>query len=191
MRNLLLIVLIINLFSCIPDVKENYNENQLVKFNVIKEILKETWLIEAHKINNQNYSLFSPDSINEISLSILRKHNTNPRDFKNTLVYFSNKPLLLDSLLSSIKEDLEETYLSLPHEDENDIQELSNTEIITILKQCPFYIYKHNEKKISMNTELRDSLFIYFRRNPEKLGHSTLRSLSNKLNLLIKENTTR
>ncbi len=191
MNKLILLILSINLIGCINDIDKIYDSKNTIPFQTFKEILKETWLIDAHKSNNQNYSLFPADSLNEISLSILRKHNTSPEIFNNTITYYSQEPNLTDSLLNSIKKEFEDTYLKLPHEDDSDVQELNKNELIVILKQCPFYIYKSNKTKILMDTELRDSLFLYFRRNPEKLGHATLRSFSNKLNQLIKESKSK
>lgn len=190
MKNLIILFLLFNFFfSCISKIEKNYNYDNVLGFETTKEILKENWLIDAHKRNNQNYSLFPSDSLNEISLSILHKHKASQEDLSNTLSYFSRNPILLDSLLRTIKKELDENYLLLPHEDEN--KKLNNTEIINILKQCPFYDYEPNKTKIEMNKNLKDSIFIYFRNNPEKLGHATLRSLSDKLNELIKLNRSR
>ena len=191
MKKLILLLSCINFIGCINDIDNRFDKKNTIHFTTFKEILKETWLLDAHKTNNQNYSLFPADSINEISLSILKKHHTSPEKFYNTITYYSQEPELIDSLLKTIREELEETYLSLPHEDDSDIEELNKSELITILRQCPFYTYKPKETKILMNTDLRDSLFLYFRRNPEKLGHATLRTLSNKLNELIKESKSK
>ena len=191
MKKLLFFFLFPSICSCISNIDDKNNAENVLSFETSKEILKETWLIDAHKRNNQNYSLFPYDSINEITLSILKKHNASQEDLSNTLDFFSRHPKLLDSLLNAIKKDLEETYKMLPHEDETDIKTLNNSEIINILKQCPFYNYNPNDNKIIINKELRDSIFIYFRNNPEKLGHATLKSLSIKLNELIKPEITR
>jgi hypothetical protein len=191
MKNFILLFLSINLISCVSDINQKYNSENTIKFNTFKEILKETWLIDAHKTNNKNYSLFPYDSINEINLSILKKHNVSPEKFINTVTNYSQKPDLIDSLLYSIKVDLEKTYSSLPNEDDSETEELNNNDLKMILNQCPFYSRSLNGGKINMNSDLRDSLFIYFRRNPEKLGHASLRSFSKKLNELTKENKSR
>jgi hypothetical protein len=191
MKNFILLFLSINLISCVSDINQKYNSENTIKFDTFKEILKETWLIDAHKTNNKNYSLFPYDSINEINLSILKKHNVSPEKFINTVTNYSQKPDLIDSLLYSIKVDLEKTYSSLPNEDDSETEELNNNDLKMILNQCPFYSRSLNGGKINMNSDLRDSLFIYFRRNPEKLGHASLRSFSKKLNELTKENKSR
>ena len=180
-----------NFVSCVNDIEKNYDQQNIIAFDTFKEILKETWLLDAHKTNNQNYSLFPYDSLNEISLSILKKHNTSPLQFSSTIIHYSQNPNLADSLLNCIKIEFEKTYSSLPNKENSVKEELNNIELMVILKQCPFYIYRPNETTIHMNNELRDSLFIYFRRNPEKLGHASLRSFSNKLNKLIKENKSK
>ena len=84
-----------------------------------------------------------------IFFPILKKHNASQEDLSNTLDFFSRHPKLLDSLLNAIKKDLEETYKMLPHEDETDTKTLNNSEIINILKQCPFYDYNPNDNKKS------------------------------------------
>lgn len=191
MKNLILLFLSIHLISCVSDINQDYNTQNTLQFDTFKEILKETWLLDAHKTNNKNYSLFPHDSINEINLSILKRHNVSPEKFINTISHYSQQPNLIDSLLYSIKVDLEKTRSSLPNEDDLDTEELNNNDLKLILNQCPFYSQPLNGEKINMTSDLRDSLFIYFRRNPEKLGHASLRSFSKKLTELTKENKSR
>ena len=133
MKNFILLFLSINLISCVSDINQKYNSENTIKFDTFKEILKETWLIDAHKTNNKNYSLFPYDSINEINLSILKKHNVSPEKFINTVTNYSQKPDLIDSLLYSIKVDLEKTYSSLPNEDDSETEELNNNDLKMIL----------------------------------------------------------
>lgn len=119
---IILFGLIIN--SCVDEKTDNYINESSISNKEFQEIIKKIWLANAHIYNNKKFTLIPRDSLKNLTFQILKEKEINRSEFEKSIQYYSQNPILLDSIIKNLRDSLEKVFISIPHEDLEEKEEL-------------------------------------------------------------------
>ena len=125
MKKLIVIILfglIIN--SCVDEKTDNYINESSISNKEFQEIIKKIWLANAHIYNNKKFTLIPRDSLKNLTFQILKEKEIDRSEFEKSIQYYSQNPILLDSIIKNLRDSLEKVFISIPHEDLEEKEEL-------------------------------------------------------------------
>jgi len=168
--------------SCIHEnISDSLNKN-IIPSNEFQQIIKQSWLVNAHIANNKKSTLIPKDSINDVTIKILNDYSYNEEDLSRSIKFYAANPLLLDSLIKDIIDSLNTLHHANSKKDETIIQD---TLFKVLQNYPPLKDYKWNENYI-FTTDMKDSILLFFKTHPEKLENFTLENIIEKVNQLSK-----
>ena len=120
--------------NCVEEQTDEYVDKSTISDNDFRDIIKKIWLTNAHIYNNKKFTLIPKDSINNIIYQILKDKGVNRNEFEKSIKYYSQKPVLFDSLLKDLRDSLKKVYMDIPT---NEIEQQNNSKdsIKAILKE--------------------------------------------------------
>ena len=108
MKNYFIIILsIFILSSCVEENPDNKIEISPLEDDKFQKIIKKIWLMNAHLYNN---TLIHKDSLAEATYKLLKNNGIDRYDFEKSIQFYSQNPILLDSIIKDLKDSLEKTY---------------------------------------------------------------------------------
>ena len=119
---IILFGLIIN--SCVDEKTDNYINESSISNKEFQEIIKKIWLANAHIYNNKKFTLIPRDSLKNLTFQILKEKEIDRSEFEKSIQYYSQNPILLDSIIKNLRDSLEKVFISIPHEELEEKEEL-------------------------------------------------------------------
>ena len=110
--------------SCVDEKTDNYINESSISDKEFQEIIKKIWLANAHIYNNKKFTLIPRDSLKNLTFQILKEKEINRSEFEKSIQYYSQNPILLDSIIKNLRDSLEKVFISIPHEDLEEKEEL-------------------------------------------------------------------
>ena len=110
--------------SCVDEKTDNYINESSISDKEFQEIIKKIWLANAHIYNNKKFTLIPRDSLKNLTFQILKEKEIDRSEFEKSIQYFSQNPILLDSIIKNLRDSLEKVFISIPHEDLEEKEEL-------------------------------------------------------------------
>lgn len=108
MKNYFIIILsIFILSSCVEENPDNKIEISPLEDDKFQKIIKKIWLMNAHLYNN---TLMHKDSLAEATNKLLKDNGIEKYEFEKSIQFYSQNPILLDSIIKDLKDSLEKTY---------------------------------------------------------------------------------
>ena len=114
MKKLTIIILfglLIN--SCVDEKTDNYINESSISNKEFQEIIKKIWLANAHIYNNKKFTLIPRDSLKNLTFQILKEKEINRSEFEKSIQYYSQNPILLDSIIKNLRDSLEKVFISI------------------------------------------------------------------------------
>ena len=152
MKKLIVIILfglIIN--SCVDEKTDNYINESSISNKEFQEIIKKIWLANAHIYNNKKFTLIPRDSLKNLTFQILKEKEINRSEFEKSIQYYSQNPILLDSIIKNLRDSLEKVFISIPHEDLEEKEELIIQDSLKDLLKESSKFKNFNIKKANKN----------------------------------------
>ena len=108
MKNYFTIILsIFILSSCVEENPDNKIEVSPLEDDKFQKIIKKIWLMNAHLYNN---TLIHKDSLAEATNKLLKDNGIEKYEFEKSIQFYSQNPILLDSIIRDLKDSLEKAY---------------------------------------------------------------------------------
>ena len=152
MKKLIVIILfglIIN--SCVDEKTDNYINESSISNKEFQEIIKKIWLANAHIYNNKKFTLIPRDSLKNLTFQILKEKEIDRSEFEKSIQYYSQNPILLDSIIKNLRDSLEKVFISIPHEDLEEKEELIIQDSLKDLLKESSKFKNFNIKKANKN----------------------------------------
>lgn len=146
---IILFGLIIN--SCVDEKTDNYINESSISNKEFQEIIKKIWLANAHIYNNKKFTLIPRDSLKNLTFQILKEKEINRSEFEKSIQYYSQNPILLDSIIKNLRDSLEKVFISIPHEDLEEKEELIIQDSLKDLLKESSKFKNFNIKKANKN----------------------------------------
>lgn len=119
---IIVIGLLIN--SCVDEKTDDYITESSISNQEFQEIIKKIWLANAHIYNNKKFTLIPRDSLKNLTFQLLKEKEIDRSEFEKTIQYYSQNPILLDSIIKNLRDSLEKVFISIPHEEVEEREEL-------------------------------------------------------------------
>ena len=110
--------------SCVDEKTDNYINESSITNKEFQEIIKKIWLANAHIYNNKKFTLIPRDSLKNLTFQILKEKEIDRLEFEKSIQYYSQNPILLDSIIKNLRDSLEKVFISIPHEELEEKEEL-------------------------------------------------------------------
>ena len=81
-------------------------------------------MANAHIYNNKKFTLIPRDSLKNLTFQILKEKEIDRSEFEKSIQYYSQNPILLDSIIKNLRDSLEKVFISIPHEELEEKEEL-------------------------------------------------------------------
>ena len=108
MKNYFIIILsIFILLSCVEENPDNKIEVSPLEDDKFQKIIKKIWLMNAHLYNN---TLIHKDSLAGATNKLLKDNGIEKYEFEKSIQFYSQNPILLDSIIRDLKDSLEKAY---------------------------------------------------------------------------------
>ena len=134
--------------SCVDEKTGEYINKSYISESDFQEIIKKLWLANAHLYNNKKFTLIPRDSLKNITYQLLKDKGTDRKEFTKAIQYYSQNPILLDSIINDLRDSLEKVFISIPHEELEEREKL-------IFKDSLKDLLKENSKFKKLNTNKR------------------------------------
>ena len=102
-----IIILIFIISSCVEENPDNKIEISPLEDDKFQKIIKKIWLMNAHLYNN---TLIHKDSLAEATYKLLKNNGIDKYEFEKSIQFYSQNPILLDSIIRDLKDSLEKAY---------------------------------------------------------------------------------
>ena len=110
MKNYFIIILSTFILSgCVEENPDNKIKIPPLEDDKFQKIIKKIWLMNAHLYNNNN-TLMHKDSLAKATNKLLIDNGIDKYDFEKSIQFYSQNPILLDSIIKDLKDSLEKTY---------------------------------------------------------------------------------
>ena len=119
----IVIVLGLLLNSCVDEKTDDYITESSISNQEFQEIIK-IWLANAHVYNNKKFTLIPRDSLKNLTFQLLKEKEIDRSEFEKSIQYYSQNPILLDSIINNLRDSLEKVFISIPHEEVEEKEEL-------------------------------------------------------------------
>ena len=159
MKKLIVIILfglIIN--SCVDEKTDNYINESSISNKEFQEIIKKIWLANAHIYNNKKFTLIPRDSLKNLTFQILKEKEIDRSEFEKSIQYFSQNPILLDSIIKNLRDSLEKVFISIPHEEVEEKGELIIQDSLKDLLKESTKFKNYNVKKANKNLNYSEKI---------------------------------
>ena len=144
-------VLALLLNTCVDEKTDNYIHESSISNQEFQEIIKKIWLANAHVYNNKKFTLIPRDSLKNLTFQLLKEKEIDKLEFEKSIQYYSQNPNLLDSIIKNLRDSLEKVFISIPHEELEEREELIFKDSLKdLLKESSKF------KKIKINKELKN-----------------------------------
>jgi hypothetical protein len=120
----IVIVLGLLLNSCVDEKTDDYITESSISNQEFQEIIKKIWLANAHVYNNKKFTLIPRDSLKNLTFQLLKEKEIDRSEFEKSIQYYSQNPILLDSIINNLRDSLEKVFISIPHEEVEEKEEL-------------------------------------------------------------------
>ena len=137
--------------SCVDEKTDNYINESSISDKEFQEIIKKIWLANAHIYNNKKFTLIPRDSLKNLTFQILKEKEIDRSEFEKSIQYFSQNPILLDSIIKNLRDSLEKVFISIPHEEVEDKGELIIQDSLKDLLKESTKFKNYNVKKANKN----------------------------------------
>ena len=104
-----IIILIFIISSCVEENPDNKIEISPLKDIKFQKIIKKIWLMNAYIYNNNN-TLMLKDSLGKATYKLLKDNGVDKYEFEKSIQFYSQNPILLDSIIRDLKDSLEKAY---------------------------------------------------------------------------------
>ena len=149
MTVIILFGLLIN--SCVDEKTDNYINESSISNKEFQEIIKKIWLANAHIYNNKKFTLIPRDSLKNLTFQILKEKEIDRSEFEKSIQYYSQNPILLDSIIKNLRDSLEKVFISIPHEEVEEKEELIIQDSLKDLLKESSKFKNYNVKKANKN----------------------------------------
>ena len=144
-------VLTLLLNTCVDEKTDNYIHESSISNQEFQEIIKKIWLANAHVYNNKKFTLIPRDSLKNLTFQLLKEKEIDRSEFEKSIQYYAQNPNLLDSIIKNLRDSLEKVFISIPHEELEEREELIFKDSLKdLLKESK------KKKKIKINKELKN-----------------------------------
>ena len=103
---------------------DKYINESSISNQEFQEIIKKIWLANAHIYNNKKFTLIPRDSIKNLTFQLLNEKEIDRSEFEKSIQYYSQNPILLDSIIKNLRDSLEKVFINIPHEELEEREEL-------------------------------------------------------------------
>ena len=104
-----IIILIFIISSCVEENPDNKIEISPLEDIKFQKIIKKIWLMNAYIYNNNN-TLMLKDSLGKATYKLLKDNGVDKYEFEKSIQFYSQNPILLDSIIRDLKDSLEKAY---------------------------------------------------------------------------------
>lgn len=158
---IIVIGLLIN--SCVDEKTDDYITESSISNQEFQEIIKKIWLANAHIYNNKKFTLIPRDSLKNLTFQLLKEKEIDRSEFEKTIQYYSQNPILLDSIIKNLRDSLEKVFISIPHEEIEEREELiiqdSLKDLLKESSKFKNYNIRKEFKNLNLNKKIKkDSL---------------------------------
>jgi|TARA_B100001094_G_C18140887_1_gene777805 hypothetical protein len=158
---IIVIGLLIN--SCVDEKTDDYITESSISNQEFQEIIKKIWLANAHIYNNKKFTLIPRDSLKNLTFQLLKEKEIDRSEFEKTIQYYSQNPTLLDSIIKNLRDSLEKVFISIPHEEVEEREELiiqdSLKDLLKESSKFKNYNIRKGYKNLNSNKKIKkDSL---------------------------------
>ena len=157
--------MIIGIFlsSCVDEKTDKYINDSYISDNEFQEIIKKIWLTNAHLYNNKKFTLIPRDSLKNMTFQLLEEKEIDRDKFIKSIRFYSQNPILLDSIIKDLRDSLEKVYNNITDkENEYEDERIFKDSLKDLLKESSKF-KMFNSKKIydnlmPSNKVIKDSL---------------------------------
>jgi len=103
-----IIILIFIISSCVEENPDNKIEISPLEDIKFQKIIKKIWLMNAYIYNNN--TLMLKDSLGKATYKLLKDNGVDKYEFEKSIQFYSQNPILLDSIIKDLKDSLEKNY---------------------------------------------------------------------------------
>tara|TARA_B110000902_G_C13959353_1_gene456808 strand:+ start:138 stop:578 length:441 start_codon:yes stop_codon:yes gene_type:complete len=103
-----IIILIFIISSCVEENPDNKIEISPLEDIKFQKIIKKIWLMNAYIYNNN--TLMLKDSLGKATYKLLKDNGVDKYEFEKSIQFYSQNPILLDSIIRDLKDSLEKAY---------------------------------------------------------------------------------
>ena len=103
-----IIILIFIISSCVEENPDNKIEISPLEDIKKQKIIKKIWLMNAYIYNNN--TLMLKDSLGKATYKLLKDNGVDKYEFEKSIQFYSQNPILLDSIIRDLKDSLEKAY---------------------------------------------------------------------------------
>lgn len=135
------------IYSCVDEKADNYINESSISNQEFQEIIKKNLLANAHIYNNKKFTLIPRDSLKNLTFQLLKEKEIDRSEFEKSIQYYSQNPILLDSIIKNLRDSLEKVFISIPHEEIEEKEELVFKDSLKDLLKESSKFKNYNSKK--------------------------------------------